>query len=79
MILRARQVYRCQNSECGAEVEVLKASIEGTAKLRCCCGAEMKRPYLAPAFTTRKSTPELLRLFYDESQPSTKSAGSDDR
>lgn len=76
MILRERQVYRCQNSECGAEVQVLKASVEGAAKPRCCCGAEMKRPYSVPAVTVRKSTPELLRRFYGESQPSAKSAVS---
>jgi len=35
------QRYRCQNVECGAEIEVKKASIEGRSNPRCCCGAEM--------------------------------------
>lgn len=42
------QAYRCQNVDCRAEIEVKKASIEGPANPRCCCGAEMKKVYSPP-------------------------------
>ena len=46
------QRYRCPNVECGAEIEVKKASIEGRSNPRCCCGAEMKKPYTQPVLRT---------------------------
>jgi len=46
------QRYRCQNVECGAEIEVKKASIECRSNPRCCCGAEMKKPYTPPVLRT---------------------------
>lgn len=48
-LLRKGQVYRCQNLDCRAEVEVKNSSRQGTLNPRCCCGAEMKRPYSKPA------------------------------
>lgn len=42
------QAYRCQNVACRAEIEVKKASLEGPANPRCCCGSEMKKVYSPP-------------------------------
>ena len=53
MLMRKGHRYRCQNPECGAEVEVIKESIEGEYPARCCCGAPMKRPYAKPALKIR--------------------------
>jgi hypothetical protein len=47
--------YRCQNRECGAEIEVMRDSIEGRSILRCCCGTVMKMPYSKPILTTLKN------------------------
>jgi hypothetical protein len=46
--MRKGQRYRCQNSECRAEIEVTKDSIEGASNPRCSCGAEMKKAYTKP-------------------------------
>jgi hypothetical protein len=43
------QQYRCQNLECGCEIVVSESSAEAEANPRCCCGAEMKKPYSPPA------------------------------
>jgi hypothetical protein len=42
------QIYMCVNRECSCEVQVIKASSEADANPRCCCGAEMKKPYEKP-------------------------------
>jgi hypothetical protein len=47
-MMQSGQRYRCQNVECRAEIEVKKASIEGSSNPRCCCGAEMKKVYSKP-------------------------------
>jgi len=44
------QIYRCQNRDCGSEIQVTKSSIEAHLNPRCCCGALMKRPYTRPTF-----------------------------
>jgi hypothetical protein len=49
------QLYRCRNRGCGCEIRVIKASIESNANPRCCCGAEMKRPYAKPVLRTLDS------------------------
>jgi hypothetical protein len=49
MIMIAGQTYRCQNRECGCEIQVVKASIEAQSNPRCCCGSEMKKPYEKPS------------------------------
>ncbi len=49
MLMTEDQIFRCQNRGCGCEVRVIKGSIEGSSNPRCCCGAEMKKPYTAPA------------------------------
>jgi hypothetical protein len=53
------QVFRCQNRDCGCEVRVLRTSINARANPRCCCGAEMKKPYRKPAFRPLHSGLEL--------------------
>jgi hypothetical protein len=55
MILQKAQIYRCQNRECRAEIQVTKDSIEGESNPRCCCGAEMKKPYTTPVLRVLKA------------------------
>ena len=50
MTMTAGQRYRCQNPDCGCEIEVAKTSIEADTNPRCCCGAEMKKPYKKPTY-----------------------------
>ena len=47
-MMQTGQWYRCQNEDCTAEIEVRKASIEGSSNPKCCCGAEMKKVYGKP-------------------------------
>lgn len=53
---------RCVNPDCQAEIEVTKDSINGASNPRCCCGAEMKRPYSKPVVRKldRKEAEALL-------------------
>jgi len=60
MMMLKEQVYRCQNKQCGAEIVIAKESIEGDATPRCCCGAQMKRPYAKPTLTRLEPTAELI-------------------
>lgn len=48
-VMRKGEYYRCENPGCRAEIEVKKDSSEAESNPRCCCGAEMKRPYTKPA------------------------------
>jgi len=52
MIMTRGQIYRCQNRDCRCEIAVVNESIEASVNPRCCCGAEMKRPYQKPTFRT---------------------------
>jgi hypothetical protein len=63
MIMRMGQIYRCQNEQCRAEIKVTKDSIEGDSNPRCCCGAEMKKPYSTPILRRLETTAELTALF----------------
>ena len=58
MIMTEHQIFRCQNRSCRCEVRVIKSSLEGSSNPRCCCGAEMKKPYMAPVL--REMTSEVL-------------------
>lgn len=58
MLMRQGQTYKCLNRSCNCEVVVTKASVEGRANPRCCCGAEMKKPYVPP--TIRELSSEVL-------------------
>ena len=50
MFMNEGQIYRCQNRKCNCEIRVTKSSAEAKSNPRCCCGAEMKKPYIAPSF-----------------------------
>jgi hypothetical protein len=41
------QLYKCQNPDCRAEVEITDASAEATMPPTCSCGAQMKKVYTA--------------------------------
>ncbi len=58
-----RQVYRCQNRDCGCEFVVTKPSLETKANPRCFCGAGMKKPYSPPVFRMLDPDDELVRRF----------------
>jgi hypothetical protein len=60
MAMNESQIYRCQNRSCSCEVRVLRTSIQARANPRCCCGAEMKKPYRKPAWRTLSSDTEVL-------------------
>jgi hypothetical protein len=61
--MQSGQVYRCQNVECRAEIEVKRASIEGPSNPRCCCGAEMKKVYSKPVLRTIDKDPAGVAEF----------------
>ena len=46
--MKQGQIYRCQNPRCGCEVQVIRPAVEERTNPRCCCGAEMKKPYHKP-------------------------------
>ncbi len=54
------QVYRCQNRACDCEIIVTKALLEASTNPKCCCGAEMKKPYSPPVFRTLDPDDELV-------------------
>jgi hypothetical protein len=58
MLMTEGQIYRCQNRDCKCEVAVTKPSAEGSSNPRCCCGAEMKKPYVSPVL--RELTSDVL-------------------
>lgn len=60
MVMTEGQVFRCQNRDCNCEIRVLRTSINASANPRCCCGAEMKKPYRKPAFRSLSSDLELV-------------------
>jgi hypothetical protein len=45
MALREGETYRCENAECGCEIEVTRGAgaAGGAMNPRCCCGMEMRR------------------------------------
>ena len=60
MSMAQGQVYRCQNRECGWEIRVIKkASVKTNSNPRCCCGAEMKKPYTQPALRSLQFKTEV--------------------
>jgi hypothetical protein len=59
------QQYCCQNLECGCEIVVSKSSTEADANPRCCCGAEMKKPYSPPAVRKVDASDPRLIAFED--------------
>jgi hypothetical protein len=58
MLMSEGQIYKCQNRNCSCEIRVIKPSVEASSNPRCCCGAEMKKPYAAPMM--REVTSEMI-------------------
>jgi|GEM_PF-2168525 len=54
------QIYRCQNLKCHSEVQVIKSYATGRQNPRCCCGAEMKKPYTPPVLRELPSEMKVL-------------------
>jgi hypothetical protein len=67
MLMSEGQIYCCQNRACGCEVRVTKMSIESGQNPRCCCGAEMKKPYTPPALRELKSE-VFINVLIDHNQ-----------
>ncbi len=68
MLMTEGKVYRCQNRDCGCEIKVIKPSIESNSNPRCCCGAEMKKPYSKPVLRTLDPDFEVLARFKTNAQ-----------
>jgi hypothetical protein len=62
MAMTEGQIYRCQNRNCSCEIKVPRSSIHARANPRCCCGAEMKKPYRKPALRALDSDIEVVTL-----------------
>jgi hypothetical protein len=60
MAMTEGQIYRCQNRTCSCEIKVLRTSLLALANPRCCCGAEMKKPYRKPALRILDSDIEVV-------------------
>jgi hypothetical protein len=60
MTMRVGQLYRCQNPDCGCEIDVTKASMEVHANPRCCCGEQMKKPYEEPVLKRLDTQPRVF-------------------
>ena len=65
MVMTKGQSYRCQNRSCNCEITVMKPSAEGLSNPRCCCGAEMKKPYVLPTLCELSSERLLAPQFVD--------------
>jgi hypothetical protein len=63
--LTAGTRFRCQNPDCGCEVEVTNSLSEAESKPSCCCcGSAMKRPYQKPVLKRLDvESKELAHLF----------------
>lgn len=64
------QIYRCQNRQCNAEIQVLRSPVESLSSFKCRCGAVMKKPYTAPTIRELKreaSAPVFVGFKVNES------------
>jgi hypothetical protein len=52
--------YRCQNSDCRSEMEIIKPSPVAIWNPKCACGAEMKRFYVKPTVKRLDLAPDDL-------------------
>ena len=66
-IMETGKRYRCQNAECGAEIEVTKNSKEGSSNPRCGCGAEMKKLYSKPTLMRIEADASILNGLFKKS------------
>jgi len=64
MTMKIGQRYAFLNPNCRCEIEVTKASTEANTIPRCCCGAEMKKPYAKPVL---RELPTKPAIFFDVS------------
>jgi hypothetical protein len=62
MMMEVGQSYRCINPNCRCKIEVTEPSTESVFNLRCCCGAEMKKPYTKPALKLPSVEPEVFAM-----------------
>jgi hypothetical protein len=60
VIVARGQSYRCINPDCRCEIEVIEPPAEAVFNPRCCCGAEMKKPYTKPAVRSPDAQPEVF-------------------
>jgi hypothetical protein len=60
MTVRVGERYRCQNSACGCEIEVIKTSREAGVNPICCCGAELKKAYTRPVLKMLDGQPKVF-------------------
>jgi len=63
MLMIEGHTFRCQNRVCSCEVIVTASSVKGTSNPRCCCGSEMKKPYVRPRLRELSRTPALAHQF----------------
>ena len=63
MILHEGQVYRCLNPICAAEIKVVRTPIDGDFTPKCCCGSDMKKPYLKPVLKIIAEDDQAARVF----------------
>lgn len=64
MDIRRGERWRCQNRDCKSEIFVTSSShLRGGSRLRCSCGAVMKKPYVRPEMDTFETTKQPLRFF----------------
>jgi len=58
----------CWNSRCGFEIEVTGPSKEAARNPRCCCGAEMKRPYTKPILKELDAQSAAFSRIHEEAE-----------
>lgn len=63
MSILVSQIYRCQNPHCRTEIRVGKPFASGGKNPRCCCGAEMKKPYTPPIL---RELPSEVKIFAND-------------
>lgn len=64
------QIYRCQNRQCNAEIQVIRPPGQNLSNFKCRCGADMKKPYTAPTLRELKrvmNSSVLVELKLNES------------
>jgi len=62
--------FRCQNPDCGCEVEVINDSSEAESNPRCsCCGSAMKKPYQKPFLKNLGAESKKLAHLFEDTSP----------
>src|SRR5260221_8587442 len=60
MTMNVGRRYRCQNPDCRYEIEAIKTSTQAGSNPRCCCGAELKKPYTKPVLKMLDKQPQMF-------------------